>query len=238
MAGGRDIPDLELDKLAADDVVKLPPDRFPPPLEKAALLVPLYGDVEQLGALVLGEPENGLQYAPEDIDPILEFTDQIGETIHISQRSTQYLAEIAELVQAHNLHHTGIIPPVSPEYLELALRNLYDYAYLADCPLAELMLVQSRLPDGQVTHLERGKAVHAVLLEAFEKLRPGTASPPNAPPREWYPYLILQEAYIEETSNRDIMQKLYISEGTFNRTRRTAIRSLARAVGELETSLS
>jgi hypothetical protein len=34
------------------------------------------------------------------------------------------------------------------------------------------------------------------------------------------------------------MMKLYISEGTFNRTRRTAIRSLARTLGELETSIS
>jgi hypothetical protein len=49
--------------------------------------------------------------------------------------------------------------------------------------------------------------------------------------------MILQEAYLEETSNRDIMQKLYISEGTFNRTRRTAIRALARAIGEMEAAI-
>ena len=233
-----DIPELDLKKLAADDVVNLPLNRFPPPLEKASLLVPLYGEIEQLGALVLGEPENGLQYAPEDIGPILEFTDEIGETIQGSHRNAEYLAEIAELVQAQAVPHTRIIPPLSPECLELALRNVYDYAYLADSPLAELMLVQTRLPDGQVTHIERGKAVHAILQEALNKLRPGEAQSPNPPSREWYPFLILQEAYIEETSNRDIMQKLYISEGTFNRTRRTAIRSLARAIGELEASIS
>ena len=33
---------------------------------------------------------------------------------------------------------------------------------------------------------------------------------------------------------RDIMSKLYISEGTFNRTRRVAITSLARALIEME----
>ncbi len=232
-----DIPDLELKKLTADDVINLPSARFPPPLEKASLLVPLYGEVEQLGALVLGEPENGLHYAPDDIEPILEFTDEIGETIQNSHRNSQYLAEIAELVEVHNLQPTRSIPLVSAECLELSLRNLYDYAYLADTPLADLVLVQTRLPDGQVTHLERGKAVHAVLLEALKKLRPSSGIPSNPPVREWYPYLILQQAYIEETSNRDIMQKLYISEGTFNRTRRTAIRSLARAIGEMEASI-
>jgi hypothetical protein len=116
------------------------------------------------------------------------------------------------------------------------LRNLDDYSELADNPLAELSLVQSSLPKSQVTHLERGKAVHVVLHEAIGKLRPATTPPSNPPGREWYSYLILREAYIEGTSNRDIMQKLYISEGTFNRTRRTAIRSLARAIGEMEAS--
>ena len=45
-----------------------------------------------------------------------------------------------------------------------------------------------------------------------------------------------EEAYLEEIPNRDVMLKLYISEGTFNRTRRAAIRSLARALGEMEAS--
>ena len=80
--------------------------------------------------------------------------------------------------------------------------------------------------------------LHAVLQEGLETLRPGPGMPPRQPPREWYPYLILREAYVNETSNRDIMLKLYISEGTFNRTRRTAIRSLTRALGEMEASIS
>jgi hypothetical protein len=42
---------------------------------------------------------------------------------------------------------------------------------------------------------------------------------------------------MEEISNRDIMLKLFISEGTFNRTRRAAIRSVARTLGEMEAAL-
>jgi hypothetical protein len=34
--------------------------------------------------------------------------------------------------------------------------------------------------------------------------------------------------------NRDIMSRLYISEGTFNRTRRRAVRGVARALQEVE----
>jgi hypothetical protein len=34
--------------------------------------------------------------------------------------------------------------------------------------------------------------------------------------------------------NRDIMSKLYISEGTFSRTRRRAIRGVAKALQEME----
>jgi hypothetical protein len=99
-------------------------------------------------------------------------------------------------------------------------------------------MVRSRLTQGQVTTLDRGKAVHEILLEAIDKLRPETPIARDPPPREWYPYLILRDAYLEEKSNRDIMLALYISEGTFNRTRRAAIRSVARTLGEMEEMLA
>ena len=187
---------------------------------------------------MLGRPVNGLHYALEDLEQILDFTDRIGETILISQRNVQYLNQLAQFTQSQNPLDSNNNTPVSTECLELAMRNLYDYTYLADNPLAELKLVQTRLTQGQVTHLERGKMVHSVLLEALEKLCPGLEAPSNPPPREWYPYIILQEASLNETSNRDIMLKLYISEGTFSRTRRAAILSLAWALGEMEATIS
>ena len=78
--------------------------------------------------------------------------------------------------------------------------------------------------------------VQAVVLEALEKLRPSLEVPHEPIPREWYPYIILHDAYVDEIQNRDIMNKLYISEGTFNRTRRTAITSLARVLADMENS--
>ena len=54
-------------------------------------------------------------------------------------------------------------------------------------------------------------------------------------PREWHSYVVLHDAYWERIPNQDIMSKLYISEGTFHRTRRAAVRSVARALLEKKT---
>lgn len=104
--------------------------------------------------------------------------------------------------------------------------------------MAMLGIVQNRTPKGSLTHLDRGKAVHEVLVDTINKLNPGTVIDRDPPSREWYPYLILKKAYLDEISNRDIMLNLYISEGTFNRTRRAALRSVARAIEEMEYNLS
>ena len=50
----------------------------------------------------------------------------------------------------------------------------------------------------------------------------------------WQAYLILHSAYVENQPNRDIMSRLDISEGTFNRTRRSALQAVARLLEEME----
>jgi hypothetical protein len=219
---------------AADDFVHLEPGKFPTPLEEAALLVPLYAEAEQVGALLLGRPVNGIRYTNDEVNRLLNLTDRIGEIIATDRQKVEKLSQIARL--AEPTPDSGAESPISTVTVDDALRNLYDYSRLADSPLARIGLVSAHLPDGQVTHLERGKAVHKIMLEAIEKLRPGGAIPRDPPPREWYPYLILHDAYLKEVPNREIMMRLYISEGTFNRTRRSAIRSLARALGEMENA--
>jgi len=223
---------LEPASLAADDYIHLKPGQFPAPLDEAALLVPLYGESSQLGALLLGRPTNGIRYRDDEVERIIGLADRIGDAIHLAQRQSLYIRQIAQLapVEQHAM--------VSVEAVEMALRNLHDYTFLGDTMLGELSLVRTRLAQGPSTTLDRGKAVHEVLLEAINKLRPVTAIQRDPPPREWYPYLILRDAYLEEKSNRDIMLELYISEGTFNRTRRAAVRSLARTLGEIEAALA
>jgi hypothetical protein len=83
-----------------------------------------------------------------------------------------------------------------------------------------------------------GKAVRQVLSEAVEKLRPGPAVLAEPIPREWFPYFILHDAYFNGLPNRDITLKLYISEGTFHRTRRSALRSVTRVLSELESAMN
>ena len=225
--------------LAADDFIHLEPGQFPAPLDEAALLVPLYGESSQLGALLLGRPTNGIRYRDDDVERIMSMADLVGDAIDSAQRQSLYIHQISQLAQAQQsvapAEHKAML---SVEAVEMALRNLHDYSFLGDTPLGELKLVSTRLAQGQATTLDRGKTVHEVLLEAVNKLRPATAISRDPPPREWYPFLILRDAYLEEKSNRDIMLKLYISEGTFNRTRRAAVRSVARTLGEMEEALA
>lgn len=217
----------------ADDVIPLSPNHFPAPLQDAALLVPLYIDTQQIGALVLGRPVNGIQYTNQDMEHLLYPADQIAEALWLHRQHTEHLEKVEQVADT-----TPITPEARSSFpveaVDYALRNLADFAFLADSPLAGLEIVRQKLSAGSKTHIERGKAVHTVILDALEKLKPEPEVPIEPIPREWYPYVILHASYVEGAQNRDIMGRLYISEGTYNRTRRTAITSLARTLAEME----
>jgi len=216
----------------ADDVLEINPGQFPEPLEQAVLMVPIYGDMTQVGVILFGRPVNSLQYSHDDIELLLYPSDQLADAIQNTLREAEYLRQLTQLTTPPQKHHQ-----IPVKEVENALRNLYDYAFLGDSSLAELRLVQTKLMPGTITHVDRGKAVYQTMVEAIEKLKPEKDPPRDPPPREWYPYCILHGAYLDEALNREIMAKLYISEGTFNRTRRNAIRSVARILGEIETSI-
>lgn len=220
--------------LLSDDASRLVEGQLPPPLEDAALLIPLYVGEEQTGALILGRPENGLQYSTSDVERLLDLSDHLADAVRSALRENQYLTRLAQLAEAPNPGLDSKPDELPIKVLEDALRNLHDYAYLGDSELAKLKPVERLIPTGGATHLDRGKFVHQFLLEALEKLRPSGDLPREPIPRQWYAYLILHEAYVGNMPNRDIMLRLYISEGTFNRTRRAAIRSLARALTEMD----
>jgi len=116
--------------------------------------------------------------------------------------------------------------------VEHCLGHLSHYAWLGQSGLALELLIENPNP------IERGKAVREVLLAAIERLRPAGARPSAAQcaPREWHSYAILYDAYVAEVSNRDIMSRLYISEGTFNRRRREALHAVACTVLEVKRS--
>jgi hypothetical protein len=229
------IPDLQRNALVSDDVMYLQPKQFAAPLEEATLLIPLYAGEVQQGVLLLGPPENALTYGKSDVERLLEAGDRLADLIRDAQRESEHLAQLTQVVQIspQKLNMEGEIPARS---VEEALRNLYDYAYLADSALAKLKRVQTSISNSGNTHLDRGKLVYQTILEALEKLRPPGELPREPIPRQWYPYLILYNAYLENKPNNEIMSRLYISEGTFNRTRRSAIRSLARVLSEMEVT--
>ena len=178
-----------------------------------------------------------MHYSPADVELLLAPTDRVADAIADARREAEHLAALARLAESQPARRAAEPAQASAKMIEDALRNLSSFAYLGEHPLAEWKLVSGRLPKAAPTFLDRGKAVYGVLAEAIEKLRPEGRPPGDPPPREWYPYLILRDAYLEDVPNRDIMARLYISEGTFNRTRRAALQAVARSLEEMELAL-
>lgn len=105
--------------------------------------------------------------------------------------------------------------------VEDSLRKLPDFIALGQLPLTDCVGMKGG------SHISRGKQLHQLLHAGIESLRPAGTRPVSAPSRDWYNYIILHDAYLIGITNREVMAKLYISEGTFNRTRRNALRGVA-----------
>jgi hypothetical protein len=228
---------ISIGDLAADDFLHLEPGHFPPPLADVVLLIPLYDNPGQAGAILMGTPINGVRYSNSDVDQLLYPSDQILEAIRAADKEEAYLERLPEITQAQKLMQDKFTQEITVKIVEDGLRNLFDYAYLGDSPLVKLRLVSNELPEGPTTYIDQGKTVNKIITTAIDKLRPGDTLPAEPQPREWHPYIILHGAYVEDQLNRDIMSQLYISEGTFNRTRRSAIRSIRRMLEEMEAAL-
>jgi hypothetical protein len=110
--------------------------------------------------------------------------------------------------------------------VEAALRKFPDFIQLGASPLADYLNVKGE------TQIARGKRLQLLLQEAIEALRPDGNRPVEPLPRAWHNYAVLHDAYVEGVLNREVMARLYVSEGTFNRTRRNAVRGLARLLIE------
>lgn len=246
--------------LEADEIVDLPRAGQEGP-EGLLLLVPLHAGEAQIGALVLGAREAAQPYSEEDRLLLDDLAEQVAAVIQATrlqeanaraisdmvaefrerertlQRQMQAVLAERELAARPVLAGVGEKQFVS--LVEDALRRLHDYAYLGEHALARLRIVDGCLAGGDeavVTHLDRGKALSEVLVQALGKLRPAgeEPGPHDVPPREWHAYLILHGAYVRGALNRDLMSWLYVGEGTFNRTRRRAVRAVAKALQEME----
>ncbi len=227
------------------------------------LLIPLFAGGSQIGAVVLGPKESQEPFGEADLELLEDLADQISGLIHTVQVQDENARAIDGMVQefrekeralqlrtleimaapgeTDRLAQSSVSAETLVPLVEDALRKLHDSAYLGDHPLAKLCLVERSLqqhPDPTPGFIGRGKVVRQVLLEALTQLRPmGSLPDKKVPPREWHPFIILHDSYVLDEPNRDIIGRLFISEGTFNRTRRRALHSLAKALAESEQSM-
>ena len=239
---------LPADRLDVRELTTLPPDATPRPL---AVVAPLITERDPIGAILLGQPKGGSAYGEHDLDLVAEAADRLADLMRHVRQHEAHARELGEVlgtfrarerelqeeIEALRPAASRTINPQQVAEVEEALRRLYDFSYLGEHSLGTEILASH----GLATHLDRGKALNVALVAAIEKLRPAGAESRELPSREWHPYLILRDAYIHGESNRDIMSRLYVSEATFHRTRRSALRAVTKALfemGHLATSIN
>jgi hypothetical protein len=120
------------------------------------------------------------------------------------------------------------------EMLEDALEHLWEFSYLGQSPLARLKSVNRALPqDSPWSHVDRGRALHTILQEAIEQLKPTEQQLNLSREAAYYP--ILHRAYVEGVDNKAIAQTAGISLRTFYRQRTEAIRAVAQILRDWES---
>lgn len=148
---------------------------------------------------------------------------------------------MGNLVLYHQLHKkqdSGVSssqPFNNEDWVKLVddcLRHFSDYLFLGESPFAEQIGV------GEGTNIERGKKAQVRIREAIQSLRPQGERPPEPPPREWFNYVVLHDAYVQGLPNREVAARLFVSEGTFHRVRRHAVRGVAKYLADKALSAS
>ena len=203
-------------------------------------IAPAFDGQTQIAVVGLCKPKARLDYSTGDLDLLAEVAGQVGTIVSMDNKSSGRAKQIKRLVDEEQAKDTelssaadvmmaSISTNPDAEFVktvEEGLRHFSDYITLGQSSLADWAGIRAR------SHVERGKQLQQILAESMELLRPVGERPPEPLPRVWYNYVVLYDAYVEGVPNREIMARLYISEGTFNRTRRNALRGLARLLME------
>jgi hypothetical protein len=239
--------------LSKDEITFLSPPQEILELPDAAMILPLHAGGDQIGAVVLCQRT---AYTEDEVFLLENIADIVANVVYTMRLQDQSVQQLDNLVRdfqrreqelresirealgasANAMEFIGENEAEAISRIEDALRRLHDYSYLGEIKLAHLGIIDQYIDlqeSAGITHIDRGKGLHEVLVAAIGKLRP-SGERPSPPTREWHPYTILHDCYVEGKLNREVMSELYISEGTFNRARRRAIRSVAKALGEME----
>ncbi len=228
--------EMELSLLACEDISHPKAEQ----LSTLAWIVPSFEGRMQVAAVGVEKSRSRMEYSKGNLELLAEVADQIGTLVSLSNLQSRQGGEAraVEVVARTNAEElkaaTGemldsISVQTDEEFIRIveeALRHLPDTVTLGQSALA------AKIPIKADSHIERGKYLQELLTNSIEAFRPGEKRPPEPLPRVWYNHAVLYDAYVEGVPNREIMARLYISEGTFNRTRRNAIRGLARMLME------
>ncbi|MEX1247218.1 MAG: hypothetical protein WEA61_01945 [Anaerolineales bacterium] len=209
--------------------------------EKNSWLAPAPGSGLQLGAIGVAHRWGNKEFSEADLFFLEDFAEQVGAMLlgRVEAETTTANGQVAPAEAANRAHQqaedmlTALSFKPDPHLIaavEEGLRNLNDYIKLGRSPLVVLLGAKGK------THIERGKAVQKILLDTLETLRPAGQPPPEPLPREWHSYVILHDAYVNDIPDRDIMGKLYVSEGTYYRARRKALHGVSKALMEMGAS--
>jgi len=222
--------------VASQDISQPNNDQLP----EMAWLAPAFEGQTQVAVISIGKSKVKLDYSAGDLDLLAEVADQVGTIVSLSNLRPEKNDQIRQLMAESQAQATeldtiademiaAIATHPDAEFtkiVEEGLRRFSDYIALGQSPLADWAGITAE------SHVERGKQLQNFLAEAIESFRPAGTRPHEPLPRVWYSYAVLHDAYVEGVPNREIMARLYISEGTFHRTRRNAIRGLARLLAE------
>jgi hypothetical protein len=209
-------------------------------LSSLAWIVPSFEGQTQVAVVGIEKSRSRMEYSKGNLELLAEVADEIGTIVSLSYVAPGKSAQIQELaaesqvnvielnsVTGEMLDSISVNPDADfIKAVEEALRHMTDAIALGQSVLAEKISLKNE------SHIERGKQLQELLTASIEAFKPGEKRPPEPLPRVWYNHAVLYDAYVEGVPNREIMARLYISEGTFNRTRRNAIRGLARMLME------
>ena len=209
-------------------------------LSSLAWIAPSFEGQTQVAVVGIERSDSRIEYSTGNLELLAEVADQIGTIVSLSNvapRKSEMIRELVAESQANaselNSVAGNMLDSISAnpdsdfvKIVEDALRHYPDTITLGQSALAEKLAVSGN------SHIERGKRLQEIILTSIESLKPAEKRPPEPLPRSWYNHAVLHDAYIEGVQNREIMARLYISEGTFNRTRRNALRGFARLLVE------
>jgi predicted DNA-binding protein (UPF0251 family) len=232
--------ELSIDEFSCDDLCSAPLEIA----DQVAWIAPGFGGGEQVAVIGINSPKIRTQYSDTELDILVEAADRIGTIVYLHNLRPLGKDGLKQITSEQESHEADIqaksqalmatlVNNPDPKFIKLveeALRNLSDYITLGQSELTKQLDISAE------THIEKGKTLRQLLVEAIETLRPSQERPAQPLPREWYSYAVLHDAYIEDAPNREIMARLYISEGTFNRSRQKALRGIARYLMEKKGS--